>query len=177
MKEKDLTKTELSKVADELSKVMDFETPIKTGRKVTIKQLKTDLAEAAKELREDDEISEESIAVLTCLKIDLPESKSGSEPEKDKKPAIKKEEKIDLPESKSGKPGIIASILEFIVASKKGISMSQIHDKLVARFSDRDGDKMMRTIKMQIGGKKSPCRMEKEKKVSFVIQGDKYAIK
>lgn len=175
MKEKDLTKKVLADVADELSKVMDFEIAIETGRKTTAKQLKNDLIEAAKELREEDKISDESKQVLEFLGVGLPKP----EPKNEKESATEKTNKKPAVKKAGGKdgPGIIGSILEFITASKKGIAIPQIHDKLTTRFPGRDGNAMLKTIKAQIGGKISPCRMEREKKVIFAIQGDKYAIK
>jgi len=40
---------------------------------------------------------------------------------------------------------------------------------LAERFPDRDKDAMLKTVKAQLGGKKSPCRMEKEKNVKFIF--------
>lgn len=73
-------------------------------------------------------------------------------------------------------PGVLASILEFI--QKGPITKEKILKQLEKRFPDRESEAMAKTINAQIGGKKSPCRMEKERKVKFVIS-DKgaYSIK
>lgn len=172
--EKDLTKKLLTEVAKNLSKL--FEQPIKVNTKSTVASIKTDLIDAGKELLAEDEskLSDQSKEVLTLLGIKLPfkkEEKLGKtgETKKPGKPAIKKAG------GKNG-PGVIASILEFISKSKS-ITITKIHEKLTARFADRDADAMMKTIKAQIAGKKSPCRMEREKKVTFEIKDGKYSVK
>lgn len=116
MKSKDLTKKVLKEVANELSKVMDFEEPIKTGNKTTIESIKSDLIEAAKELREDDKITEESKEVLIEIGIKLPwkvekreekpkvtKSKSVKKKTKKEEKSIKKEEIIRKESAKKEK--------------------------------------------------------------------------
>lgn len=75
MDDKKLTKKVLAKVANDLSKAMDFEKPIETGDKVTKAQIIDDLKEAGKELLPKDKISDLSREVLTFLKVKLPEPK------------------------------------------------------------------------------------------------------
>lgn len=83
-------------------------------------------------------------------------------------------QKIDNPK-KNEVPGIIASILEFI---KKGpITKNVILEKLVDRFPEKDSRKMNKTISAQIGGKKRPVRMEKEKNIVFIIDENGFSIK
>jgi hypothetical protein len=170
MEEKDLTKKVLAKVAKELNKVMELEPEIQFDHKRTNDKIKKDLIEAGAELNENDEISGESKEALEALGVKLPWDKKEVEKEKEKeKPPIKKA-------GGKNEPGIIASILEFISASE-GIQISKIHEKLIARFADRDSKAMLKTIKAQIGGKKRPCRMEREKKVTFNIVDGKYSVK
>lgn len=171
MEEKDLTKKVLAKVAKELNKVMELEPEIQFDHKRTNDKIKKDLIEAGAELNENDEISDESKEILETLGVKLPfEKKDSGQEEGAGKPSVKKA-------GGKNEPGIIASILEFISASK-GIQIPEIHKKLIARFADhRNPDAMMKTIKAQIAGKKRPCRMEKEKKVTFNIVDGKYSVK
>ncbi len=72
-------------------------------------------------------------------------------------------------------PGVISSILE-IIRTKGPVTKEAILDELCKRFPDRKKESMNKTIQAQIGGKKSPTRMEKEKKIKFVIKDDKYSL-
>jgi len=101
-----------------------------------------------------------------------------------KKPAAKKEpakkksaaKKEPAKKKESKGPGVIASILEFIKSGP--ITKEKILTKLEKRFPDRDTVGMEKTIKAQISGKKRPLRMEKQKKVKFVISDkEAYTIK
>lgn len=93
------------------------------------------------------------------------------EPEKEsmKKKGGKKKEKLEKATGKKPEVGVIASILEFVLAAKKPISFEKIADKLSDRFPERDKTSMLKTVKAQLGGKKRPTRMEKEKKVKLNI--------
>lgn len=119
--------------------------------------------------------------LIAMLKADAEEE--ADEPEPEEAPASKPEKKKQAAggKKKGGKdsgPGVIASILEFITKSgKKGITKEEIGEKLTARFPERESVAMMKTINAQIGGKKSPTRMEREKAVEFAIKNDKYGIK
>lgn len=74
-------------------------------------------------------------------------------------------------EAKANKPpGVIASILEFVKTSEEKINYEGILAKMQERFPERSSDSMMKTIKAQLGGKKQPTRMEKEKGVEFKIE-------
>jgi hypothetical protein len=118
------------------------------------------------EKTEEAEEEETEVAFDDLEKTDVPD-----EVVEEEKP-IKKEKKKKV---ESG-PGIIASILEFIQEANEGISKVQIAEKLAKRFPDRDANSMMKTVNAQIGGKKSPRRMEKEKNVIFNIDEDLYSI-
>ncbi len=77
---------------------------------------------------------------------------------------------------KASGPGVIGSILEFIKASnKKGITREGIEKKLADRYPDRELKAMKKTVYAQIGGIKSPTRMEKEKKVKFKVVNGFYS--
>jgi hypothetical protein len=171
-----IAKEDLEATAIELSTIMKFKDPIPTG-KVTIEELTADIKEAALELEQADVISDKTKAVMKEIEIILPwdiiETEEESAPETETKAVeIDKEAK----KKKNSGFGVIKSILEFITESK-GITILKIHEKLITRFPTRNSISMLKTIKAQIGGKKFPCRMEKEKKVVFQKDEDKYAIK
>ena len=74
------------------------------------------------------------------------------------------------------KPGVIQSILSVI--KKKGpIDKPGIHKELIKLFPDRDPQGMLKTIGCQVGGKNRPLRMEKERKVKFLIKDNKFSLK
>jgi len=111
--------------------------------------------------------------------VEPPESTVDNKEETVSKPKPEKEDKTEIPKTLNKKsiPGVIVSILEFIQkAPKEGINIKEIANKLTKRFPDRKADAMMKTIRAQIGGKKTPTRMEKEKKVEFSISDGKYSI-
>lgn len=82
---------------------------------------------------------------------------------------IKAEEKAKK-EAEKKKPGVIKTILETIRKSEKPINEATILEELVKEFPKREASGMQKTIKAQIGGKKRPLRMEREKKVIFDIK-------
>jgi hypothetical protein len=70
-----------------------------------------------------------------------------------------------------GKPGVIASIREFLKASgKKGITKEEILTKLTDRFPDRAADSMKATINVQLPGRIGGDEFKVEK------NGDKYHV-
>ncbi len=99
-----------------------------------------------------------------------PSKKDDDEDEPKKKPSAKEEENGEEPKKKGkappksaggeGKPGVIASIEEFLLGANedKPISKKKIADKLCERFPDRDRDSMEKTINVQV-----PNRMAKDK--------------
>lgn len=84
-----------------------------------------------------------------------------------KAPAKPKAAKPKAAKPKEKKIGVIASIQEFITT--KPIKESALLAKLVKRFPNREEDSMAKTIKAQIGTKKQPTRMEREKGITLVI--------
>jgi hypothetical protein len=74
------------------------------------------------------------------------------------------------------RPGVIASILDFITASEKAVTQAQILEHLTLEFPKREESSMLSTIKAQIGGKKRPLRMEREKQVIFEIVTNKASV-
>jgi len=191
--------------AQDMSAVMDLDPVIKTDYLIDLKNktvtvshlnhvigsLQADMKAVAVEIEPEDKFQPDTHRVLADLNVKVPRPAAKEEvvedegddviptpsppmeeePEKEK--PIKKEKKK---KAQSG-PGVIASILEFIQESKEGISKVQIAEKLAERFPDRDANSMAKTINAQIGGKKSPRRMEKEKGVVFNIDEDLYSIK
>ena len=75
------------------------------------------------------------------------------------------------------KPGVIARILSVIAESKKPVTQSQILEVLKAEFPKREEKSMLNTIKAQIGGKKRPLRMEREKRVILSVVENKAGVK
>lgn len=97
--------------------------------------------------------------------------KAAEKPKEQKAPKEKKEKKVKFAkEPKLGKeekgPGVIASILEFI-KEEGPITKAAILEKLAERFPERAIDQMKKTVAVQLGG--TPCRMEKERGVSFIV--------
>jgi len=63
------TKAQLFQTAKEFNELMQLDPPIKTGLKRTVSQLEDNIKEAAQELRDDDEFSDEVEGVLIELGI------------------------------------------------------------------------------------------------------------
>lgn len=101
-------------------------------------------------------------------------AKITAEQEADRKAKAEQKAK-ELAEKK--RPGVIARILEIIQSSKTPITQQQILAKLVEEFPKREEKSMLNTIKAQIGGKKRPLRMEREKQVIFNIVENKAGVK
>lgn len=78
---------------------------------------------------------------------------------------VLKERKVDIPKIK--RVGVIQSIFNTI--DKKPITFEGILLLLSKSFPDKNAKSMMNTIKAQIGTKKQPTRMERERKVTFVF--------
>lgn len=134
MKEKDFTKKDLELAANDLSKVMEFELPIETGKKTTIKQLKEDLIEAAKELREDDDILDDTKTILTLLGAVLPfeeeEAAAAEEEEEEEKEQPKRKIGVANPEiTKRNK------FIESLIAKGK-FTQVEIVEKTLEKFPD-----------------------------------------
>jgi hypothetical protein len=100
------------------------------------------------------------------------------------KAAIKKSDKSKVKkELSSGRripiiegPGVIKHIIACV--GKGNMTQSKILDSLCKQFPDRDREKMSHTIKCQIGGKKRPLRIEREKNITIAISEDGiYSIK
>lgn len=77
----------------------------------------------------------------------------------------------EKPEKKKGKkkPGVIATIIKSI--SKKPKTKKQILAKLVKKFPERDADKMMKTINVQV-----PSRLRKDKELNIQKSDKGYLI-
>lgn len=106
--------------------------------------------------------------------LDGNDGKNGDNPEKIEKKKIEKkvgEKNKKEVTKKSNKLGVIVTIFN-IIKDEGPINKDVILTKLAKKFIDRDPDKMKNTIQIQIGGKKRPLRMEREKKVKFEINED-----
>lgn len=101
------------------------------------------------------------------IKAEKEAAKEQKAKERAKKKAAKEKEKAEAKANK--KPGVIASILIIIQEAKKPITQEGILELLKERFSDRSPESMQKTVRAQLGGKKQPTRMEKERKVVFDI--------
>lgn len=97
--------------------------------------------------------------------------------EEQKKLAEAKREARALEQAAKKRPGVIKTILDIITASKTPVTQAQILVKLQAEFPKREEKSMLNTIKAQIGGKKRPLRMEREKQVIFEIVENKAGVK
>jgi len=183
MDEKNLTKKTLEIVADDLNQY--FEPVIVIGRKTTIEQLKSDLIAAGNELTEDDVITNRSKEILRFLGVELPFKKVEEKVEKveekvekvEKKIGSEKKETTKATKEKSKKKdkqsiGVIGTILE-VIKTKGPIDKEEIHKILVKEFPERNAEAMKKTLNVQIGGKKRPLRIEKDKKIELVISDDK----
>jgi len=114
---------------------------------------------------EDDDLepSDEDLEEIEEKKTRKKSSKKSSKkaPAKKKKAAKKapaKKKKASGPK----KPGVIASIVEFLKASKRPLNKEQILAKLEKRFPDRKADAMLSTIKVQL-----PNRLNREKNLKI----------
>lgn len=95
----DVTKKLLIVVAEDFNKVMRLDPPIKSGRKITKDMLIEDLVEAAKEIQKNDILKQETVEILTTLKIKLPKgvgAESNAKPEGEPEKELKEAE---IPES------------------------------------------------------------------------------
>jgi hypothetical protein len=117
----DVTKKLLIVVAEDFNKVMELDPPIKSGRKITKDMLIEDLVEAAKEVQKNDILKQETVEVLTTLKIKLPKGigaesnvKPEEEPEEEPEKEPKKEETEKTPEGEPEKELKEAEIPESI---------------------------------------------------------------
>ena len=98
------------------------------------------------------------------------EEKAKSKKTPTKKTATKKAPKKKAATKKESKPGIIVTILALVTeATGDGITEEDILKHLVKTFKDKKKDSMANTIKAQIGSKKRPCRMERERKLTFDV--------
>lgn len=89
--------------------------------------------------------------------------KIGPKPTPKKEAALEKETTV-----KEKKVGVLETILELIKSRPQ--TQQSILDKLVFMFPERDALAMKKTIQAQLGGKSQPTRMEKERKVEFLIK-------
>ena len=131
MDNKKLTKKVLTEVANDLSKVMDFEKPIETGDKVTKSGIITDLKEAAKELLPKDKISDLSREVLIFLKVKLPKLEELVSNETETPEPVKQETK----KGKTANPEISKrnTLTESLIA-KGEFTQKEIVSKVIEKF-------------------------------------------
>lgn len=152
----------LQKRVDKLLELNDGEEPLKAETKEGKKLLSALLAAA--ENKEEIEVVDDGGAEEENGAEDKPAKKGGkkgAKAEDGDKPAKKK-----APRSAGGdgKPGVIASIEEFVKkASKtKPITKEQVLEKLCERFPDRDKEAMAKTVNIQL-----PSRLNKEKELGI----------
>lgn len=103
----------------------------------------------------------------------LLESVTFTKKEEKKETTTKKIEKKIKKENKGKKIGIIQSIFNLIVETKKGISINDIVSELEKKFPEKESKSMCNTVRVQIGSKKPPSRMERERKITFIVTGEK----
>jgi len=106
------------------------------------------------------------------------EAEPQEEPQEDPEPRVEEPEEKPKPQPAArgkGKPGVIQSILETI-REKGPVTKEQILEELTRRFPDRNTKSMRSTIQVQIGGKKRPLRLEREKGVTLLVEDGKYSL-
>jgi len=175
-----MKKEQLIAAAKELNELLGVDPEIPTKKSADEDLIIEKLCEAAELIEEGDEVSEETIEVLTEIGAPGFEAKEPAEDpeedpepeEEDEKPAkksAKKEEKKpaakkEAPAKKKEKgPGIIQTIADLIENSgEKGISKDEILEKLEKVFPDKALDSMKGTINVQV-----PNRISKER---FLIE-------
>jgi hypothetical protein len=129
-------------------------------------------------LIELEEKAEKKEAKGKAEKEEAPEKAEKPKKEKAEKVAKPKKEKVAKPakEKEEKGPGVIASILE-LIRDNGPITKKEILENLTELFPDREPDKMAKTVQVQLGGKKHPCRMEADKGVTFEVTEDgKYSL-
>ena len=94
----------------------------------------------------------------------LQKAKAAAKKAVEEKKARKAEKKRE-----GGKPGILSSIVEIIQTSKKPVGRADILESLATKFPERNKDAMKKTVQAQLGGKKRPLRIEREKGLKLVI--------
>ena len=122
----------------------------------------------------DDDVSE--VATKPAKKAAVPVKGKGTVTKEKAVPAKAKDGKKAVPaqlakKGGDGKPGIIASIVEFLqgaTSEKAALSKKDILSKLTKRFPDADADGMMKTINAQV-----PNRLIAQKGIDVVKTGDK----
>lgn len=141
----------------------------KKGKKS--KKAKAKQAAVEPEVEETEEEEEVEEAEEEPEEEDEPEEDEEEEEDEDEEPAPKKKAKAKKEKAKG--PGVIASIVEFIENSKKGITKDQIVDKLAKRFPDRKPESMKNTVNVQV-----PNKLKTDKDIT-VVRDDKgrYRIK
>ena len=98
-----LKRTELVKAAEEMNEVLDLDPQISTGKAAKIDEIIAEIKEAAQVIEEDDEFSDETLAVLKelgCIEIEEGSSKEEEEAGTDDDPDDDKQEEEkeeDLP--------------------------------------------------------------------------------
>jgi hypothetical protein len=120
------------------------------------------------EVYEPDKVAQGTVDVLAALGFVGAEKLAVREavaPPKVKKEKAEKKEKA--PKAEKG-PGVIETILD-IIGTKGPITREALLVELASRFPARDSERMKKTVQAQLGGKKHPCRMERERGVIFKI--------
>ena len=161
-----------SRIVKELSKTMNISDPldVKTADLETLREEIISLGKEIDPKQDEKEVfSKEALTMIEKLGVEIEWSKT--KPASKKKKEGPKEAKEGPKEASETGPGVIASILEFVTAAKKPISIDGILTKLSGRFPDRNPDAMIKTIRVQL-----PKRMSKEKGVNIVKSEKGYII-
>lgn len=157
--------TDVEGAAGKLLKSLLTAVKDETEIKLTGEAAKSSKKTSKKEDDEDDEESDEDSETNDDEDEDSEEEDSDEddddeeEDEYKKKSSKKKDGKKGKAPPKSaggdGKPGVIASIVEFLEAATedKPVSKDKMADKLAKRFPDRDRESMLRTINVQVPGR------------------------
>ena len=84
---------------------------------------------------------------------------------------ISKKPKTEKFQSK--KSGVIQTIIDSL---RRPVRMTDILNDLMISFPERSADGMMKTVKAQLGGKKRPLRIEREKGIELIINNEWFSI-
>ena len=193
MLKKDVTKKMLVEIAGALNKVMGYEKPIDTGRKVLRKDLYDEVADSAQDIEpadlENEAFTDDIVTWLKVMGWESPNEPGGkkieeieqepTEPEDAPEPTVEEnpppaKEKAEpkpkkkaptkkAPAKKEKKDAGVIASILEFVTKFGPITKDEVVLKLSERFTDRDPVAMAKTVQAQL-----PKRMSKEKGINIV---------
>ena len=175
-----LKRTELVKAAEEMNEVLDLDPQISTGKAAKIDEIIAEIKEAAQVIEEDDEFSDETLAVLKdlgCIEIEEGSSKEEEEAGTDDDPDDDKQEE----EKEEDLPTLIAGTAK-LAALKDLVNEHDEFKKLrksLDGYTGIHGPKALKADMMEVLGisseKASPASSETQKTGKPKKTGEKIA--